>query len=170
MAKPSNRELHALRNLISEVDLILSTTTLPEGRTKRCRELLKSAIALTEDFIEQANLSPAAAMGHKGGSATAKRFGAIDGMAAGDWNAGLAGGVGAAAHDFAQNLERQFIDRPGDEAERPQRFAAHGVDIRERVGGGDTAELEGVVHHRGEKIGGLRQPFARRQLVNACVV
>jgi len=75
MAKPSNREFHALRNLISEVDLILSTTELPEGRTKRCRELLKSAIALTEDFIEQASLSPAAAMGHKGGSATAKRFG-----------------------------------------------------------------------------------------------
>src|SRR5437764_2251793 len=73
MAKPSTRELHALRNLISEADLILSTTDLPQGRAKRSRELLKAAIALTEDFINQASLSPAAALGHKGGSTTAKR-------------------------------------------------------------------------------------------------
>lgn len=75
MAKPSTRDLHTLRNLISEVDLILSTAELPQGRAKRSRELLKAAIALTEDFIEQASLSPAAVMGHKGGSTTAKRFG-----------------------------------------------------------------------------------------------
>jgi len=75
MAKPSNRELHALRNLIAEVDLILSTTELPQGRAKRSRELLKSALALVEDFIEQSSLSPAAAMGHKGGTATAQKHG-----------------------------------------------------------------------------------------------
>jgi predicted RNase H-like HicB family nuclease len=70
MAKPSNRELHALRNLISEADLILSTTTLPEGRATRCRELLGAAIALAEDFITQANLTPAAVLGRKGGNTT----------------------------------------------------------------------------------------------------
>lgn len=74
MAKPSTRELHALRNLISEADLILETTPpLPENRTAACRELLKAAISLTEDFISQAKLSPAAALGQKGGSATAQR-------------------------------------------------------------------------------------------------
>lgn len=73
MAKPSNRELHALRNLIAETDLILSTTTLPEGRATRCRELLGAALALTEDFINQAKLSPAAVLGQKGGATTAQR-------------------------------------------------------------------------------------------------
>ena len=73
MAKPSNRELHTLRNLISEADLILSTTTLPEGRATRCRELLGAAIALVEDFIEQASLSPGAILGRKGGATTAQR-------------------------------------------------------------------------------------------------
>lgn len=73
---PSNRtELQALKNLISEADLILSTTTLPEGRTPRCRELLRAALALTNDLLKQKRMTPAAVMGHKGGSATAKRFG-----------------------------------------------------------------------------------------------
>jgi len=75
MAKPSNRELHALRNLIAETDLILSTTTLPEGRATRCRELLGAALALTEDFINQASLTPGAVLGRKGGSVTAQRHG-----------------------------------------------------------------------------------------------
>jgi hypothetical protein len=73
MAKPSSRELHTLRNRISEADLILSTTTLPEGRAPRCRELLGAALALTDDFISQAKLSRAAVMGRKGGSTTALR-------------------------------------------------------------------------------------------------
>jgi len=73
MAKPSNRELHALRNLISEAELILSTTELPEGRATRSRELLRAALALTDDFINQAKLTPAAIMGRKGGSTTAQR-------------------------------------------------------------------------------------------------
>ncbi len=76
---PSNRtELKALKNLISEADLILSTTIpLPENRTPACRELLKSALALTGDLIKQARrMTPAAALlGHKGGSTTARRHG-----------------------------------------------------------------------------------------------
>lgn len=76
MARPSNRELHALRNLISEADLILETSPLlPENRTRSARELLQAAIALTEDFIEQSKLSPAVALGSKGGTETARRFG-----------------------------------------------------------------------------------------------
>jgi hypothetical protein len=76
MARPSNRELHALRNLISEADLILETSPLlPENRTSAARECLRAAIALTEDFIEQSRLSPAVALGSKGGTETARRFG-----------------------------------------------------------------------------------------------
>lgn len=76
MAKPSTRELHALRNLISEADLILETApSLPQHRTTAARDLLRSAIALVEDFIEQSNFSPAAVLGRKGGSITSLKHG-----------------------------------------------------------------------------------------------
>jgi hypothetical protein len=70
----SNRtELTALKKMLSETDLILSTTELPENRTARCRELLKAALALTDDLISQAKMPAARALGSKGGSVTAKR-------------------------------------------------------------------------------------------------
>src|SRR6185437_10711791 len=77
MAKPSSRaSIRALKNLISQVDLILSTTTpLPQNRTPRCRELLNAALALTDDLLNQAAIPPAAVLGHKGGSETAKKYG-----------------------------------------------------------------------------------------------
>jgi len=73
----SNRtELKALKNLISEADLIISTTDpLPENRTAACRELLRTALALTDDLIKQERIKPAALIGRKGGSMTAKRHG-----------------------------------------------------------------------------------------------
>ena len=46
---------------------------LPEYRTARCRELLRTALALTDDLIKQAKLPAAAILGRKGGSVTAKR-------------------------------------------------------------------------------------------------
>lgn len=58
MAKLSNRELHALRNLIAEADLILSTTTLPEGRATRCRELLRAALVLADDLRNENQKAP----------------------------------------------------------------------------------------------------------------
>jgi hypothetical protein len=66
-------ELNTLKKLIAEVDLILSTTDLPQNRTARCRELLSSALALTDDLLSQAKLPAAAALGRKGGSVTAQR-------------------------------------------------------------------------------------------------
>jgi hypothetical protein len=72
----SRTELKALKNLISETDLILSTAApLPENRTPRCRELLASALALTDDLIKQQPVKPAAVLGHKGGSTTSQRHG-----------------------------------------------------------------------------------------------
>jgi hypothetical protein len=70
----SNRtDLTTLKKLLSETDLILSTTELPENRTARCRELLNAALALTDDLLNQTRLSAAATLGRKGGSVTAKR-------------------------------------------------------------------------------------------------
>jgi hypothetical protein len=69
----ARKELATLKNLLTEADLILSTTDLPEGRAVRCRELLRSALTLTDDMLNSAEMPAAAALGHKGGSQTAKR-------------------------------------------------------------------------------------------------
>ena len=71
----NHQELTALKNLLSQADRILETApALPENRTAACRELLGTALALTDDLIKQSATS-AAILGHKGGSATAKRHG-----------------------------------------------------------------------------------------------
>src|SRR5437660_3018089 len=67
-------ELTALKKLLGEADQILATTPeLPENRTARCRELLTSALALTDDLLSQSKLPAAALLGRKGGSVVAKR-------------------------------------------------------------------------------------------------
>ena len=71
------RSLKALRDLISDADLILETTPpLPENRTAACRENLRAALALADDLLNQAKMTPAAIMGHKGGSSTSRKLGA----------------------------------------------------------------------------------------------
>jgi len=67
---PKRNDLKALRNLVAEAQNLLTTTTLPEGRSQRARELLTAAVALADDLLDQ---SPAATLGKKGGKATAKR-------------------------------------------------------------------------------------------------
>lgn len=72
---PDRGSIEALRSMIEETDLIISTTEpLPENRTPRCRELLRAALALVDD-LSQGDESPAAALGSKGGSATARKLG-----------------------------------------------------------------------------------------------
>ncbi len=77
MRSESNRaSVEALKNLIAETDLILSTTEpLPENRTERCRELLSTASKLANDLLSQNSTKPAAIPGHKGGNATSRRHG-----------------------------------------------------------------------------------------------
>jgi hypothetical protein len=73
---PLDRDsLAALKNILEDVDLILETTPdLPQNRTGRSRELLKTALAITDDLISEnrkADKSHAAALGRKGGSSIA---------------------------------------------------------------------------------------------------
>lgn len=69
---PSERaQLVTLKNLIEQADLVLGTSDLPENR--RSRELLSSALALTEDMISHVKMPAAALLGSKGGTQTAKR-------------------------------------------------------------------------------------------------
>ena len=75
---PSDRSsLEALRGLIADTDLILETSPdLPQNRTACCRGNLRAALALADDLLKQQRMTPAAIMGRKGGSMTARKFGA----------------------------------------------------------------------------------------------
>ncbi|MGA2742264.1 MAG: hypothetical protein ABSG65_33095 [Bryobacteraceae bacterium] len=70
--------MQALKNILTEIDLLVSTSPqpMPQNRTPRCLELTKAALALVDDVMKQTRTAPAAILGHKGGSTTAKRHGA----------------------------------------------------------------------------------------------
>lgn len=77
---PLDRDsLRALKNIISEVDLILETTPdLPQNRTGRSRELLSTALAITDDLISEnrkGEKSHAVVLGSKGGNSTMAKLG-----------------------------------------------------------------------------------------------
>ena len=43
----------ALKNMLEQVELLISTSEpLPENRTPRCKELLRAALALTDDLLD----------------------------------------------------------------------------------------------------------------------
>ena len=56
-------ELATPKKPLAEADLILSTIELPEGRAVRCRELLRSGLALTGDLTGSAKMPAAAVLG-----------------------------------------------------------------------------------------------------------
>ena len=69
--------LQALKNILTEIALIVSTSPqpMPQHRTPRCLELMRAALALTDDIMKQTRMAPAVVLGHKGGSATSQRHG-----------------------------------------------------------------------------------------------
>ena len=89
-------------------------------------------------------------------------LGVVDRVPADDRGAGRGDGVGAAAQDLAQHLRPERLEREGDEVQRRHRPAAHRVDVRERVGGGDPPERVRVVDDRREEVGGLHDRDAPR--------
>jgi len=62
--------LKARRDMIGEAHDILRTVVLPEERSRRAYELLTASLQLADHLLE---ISPAATLGAKGGSQTAKR-------------------------------------------------------------------------------------------------
>ena len=98
------------------------------------------------------------------------RLDGIDRVAAGDRNArGCAHGF-AAVEDAADRLDRQLVDRHADERQREQRRAAHRVDVRDRVGRGDPAEVVRIVDDGHEEVGRRDDRLALVQLVDGGVV
>jgi hypothetical protein len=63
-------DLKALRGMIDEAHTILETTTLPQGRAERARELLGAAVKLADHLLTE---KPAAVLGARGGKKTAQR-------------------------------------------------------------------------------------------------
>lgn len=72
---PDRDSLQALKNMLEETELLISTTDpLPENRTPAALDLLKSSQALIDDMLKHSP-KPAAVLGHKGGSTTARKLG-----------------------------------------------------------------------------------------------
>lgn len=68
MPGPFHEELSSLRNLIMQARGLIDPTVIPQGRCERAHELLDAAVALSDDLL---NVSPAAALGARGGKQTA---------------------------------------------------------------------------------------------------
>ena len=89
-----------------------------------------------------------------GGGHAIEWFRGGNGMAAGNRDAGFGGYVHAAAQDLAQHVESELFIGPAYEVDGGNGGAAHGIDIRKRVGRSHSPPIVGVIEHRGEKIRG----------------
>jgi len=97
-------------------------------------------------------------------------FRIVDRVAAHECRAALGADVQAAAEDLLQHVGSEPLERERHEVERGDGPAAHRVDVRERVGGGDAAEVVRVVDDRREEVDRLYQGQLVREPVHACVV
>jgi hypothetical protein len=74
---PSEKaQLAVLKRLISDADHSpVTTPELPGNRTAATREILTSALALTDNLLKHARMPAAARLGHRGGSTTSRLHG-----------------------------------------------------------------------------------------------
>lgn len=107
---------------------------------------------------------------HAGHGQAEDRLGGVDGVSAGQRDAGFLADLAAAGDHLAGDFRGQHVDRPAEDGDGHQRVAAHGVDIADGVGRGDTAEIEGVVDDRHEEIGGGDHPALLVEGVDSRVV
>ena len=101
-------------------------------------------------------------MNHAGNRISKFRFLIADAVAAHHRASGLDHLRQAAGQNALQNFEIAFV-RKTDKGQRGQRLSAHGVNVAERVGGGDLAEGVGIVHDRREKIHRLDERHLGRE-------
>ena len=76
----------------------------------------------------------------------------------------------AAGEDLPDDAVGQLADRHADDGQREQRPPAHGIDVGQRIGGGDAAELVGVVDDGHEEVGGRHDRLFVVQPVDGGVV
>ena len=75
-------------------------------------------------------------------------------MAAGDGNAGFGADRAPAFEDLAHHVGGNLVDGHAEDRERHDRRAAHRIDVGDGVGGRHASEVEGIVDHRHEEVGG----------------
>ena len=83
-------------------------------------------------------------------------------------------GFGRFGEPAAQNIGNRFfrekiLGHPHD-VQRRQGTAAHGIDIGQRIGGGDLPVQKGIIHDGREKIDGLHQGAIAVNAINAGVI
>ena len=98
------------------------------------------------------------------------RFRRVDGVTTGQRDTRLFTGGATAVDHLARHFRSQLVDGPAEDRDGHHRRTAHGVDIADRIGGGDAAELERVVDDGHEKVGRADHRAAVAQVVGRRVV
>lgn len=75
----------------------------------------------------------------------------LDGVSTGNDNSSFEGFFGCTANNGLGDFDWE-AGRQGRDVECEEGFAAHRVDVRKRVGGGDGAVIVGVIHNRSEEV------------------
>ena len=147
--------------------LLLGDAFLDRGRNYACAERLgeQQLIAGLRALIRQHALG----MNHSRNGISEFCFFIADAVAAHHRASGLDHLRQAAGQNALQNFEIAFVGKT-DKGQRSQRLSTHGIDVAERVGGGDLAEGIGIVHDGREKIHRLHQRRLGREQIHAGVV
>ena len=108
---------------------------------------------------------------HNAGYRKAKdRLWGIDRVAARQRNTRLTAGKASAFGDFAGDFRCQFIQRPAQNSNCHNRFAAHGENIADGVSRGDATKIKRIIDNRHKEIGGADNAGAVSQIVYGRVV
>ncbi len=91
-------------------------------------------------------------------------------MATGQRDPRLLAGETAAVDHLLRHLRRQLGDRPAENGDRHDRFAAHGVHVADGVGSRNAAEIEWIVDDRHEEVGGADDADAVANVVHRRIV
>ncbi|MNE31530.1 hypothetical protein D3C80_1251020 [compost metagenome] len=94
----------------------------------------------------------------------------IDRMPTGQRNTRRIAHRAAATNHFTGHFRRQHVDRPTQDRDRHQWVAAHGVDVADGVGGGNTAEIERIVDDRHEKVSGGNHAAFFINRIHGCII
>jgi hypothetical protein len=91
-------------------------------------------------------------------------------VAAGDRNARGGADCRTTFENFAHRLGRDLVQRYAENGQRHDRLAAHGIDVGNRIGRGNAAEVVGIVHNRREEVGGRNHAGAVVKLPDRGIV
>ena len=94
----------------------------------------------------------------------------VDRMSAHDRHAGRCHDVGTTSQHVGQQLERERVSRPPNHLQGGERLSTHGVDVRDRVGGGNATPVVRFIDDRRQEVDGLNEGATRPDAKNARVV